>query len=267
MAATTLSDKQKGLITDTTKYSNCKLEIYEEIEKMLTSEKRFQAIDKREEKSVFDSELFKKVSKGKYATRWRGLSMMKDCFDMVIYQQLLWEIKPKSIFETGAYTGACALWMADTMKSYGLPIHVHSIDINLSLVDKLANNDPNVTIKEGDAKKIGLAYPEEFLKTCPHPWIISEDCHVDVIGVMEHFHQYMQKGDYFIIEDTSPDTPLISGQGLLNVEYQMWGQRKLNLMKKFLRKYSEYYVVDTYYTDFYGYNGTFNWDGYIKRIK
>lgn len=66
MAATTLSDKQKGLITDTTKYSNCKLEIYEEIEKMLTSENRFQAIDEREEKSVFDSELFKKVSKGKY---------------------------------------------------------------------------------------------------------------------------------------------------------------------------------------------------------
>lgn len=46
---------------------------------------------------------------GKYTTRWRGLSMMKDSLDMVIYQQLFWEVKPRTIFETGTYTGACAL--------------------------------------------------------------------------------------------------------------------------------------------------------------
>ena len=67
---------------------------------------------------MYDEELIKKVSNGKYKTCWRGISMMKDCFDMIICQQLLWELKPKTIFETGAYTGACALWMADTIKIY-----------------------------------------------------------------------------------------------------------------------------------------------------
>ena len=46
---------------------------------------------------------------------------------MVIYQQLLWDLKPKTIFEIGANTGACALWMVDTMKAYNLP----SVDRNL----------------------------------------------------------------------------------------------------------------------------------------
>ena len=91
-----------------------------------------------------------------------------------------------------------------------------------------------------------------YLQTCPHPWVISEDCHVDVLGAMEHFHKYMHVGDYFIIEDTSPDTPLITGQGLLGDQYQLWGTGKLNLMKEFLYKYNEFYHVDSFYTDYYG---------------
>lgn len=70
---------------------------------------------------------------------------------------------------------------------------------------------------------------------------------------MEYFHQHMQPGDYFIIEDTSPDTPLVSGQGLLeDVEYKPWGHRKHMLLKSFLEKYEEYYQVDCFFTDFFG---------------
>ena len=104
------------------------------------------------------------VHTGKYCTRWRGLSMMKDCCDMVIYQQLIWEVKPKTIIETGAYTGACALWMADTAKIYGIDTRVFSIDIDLSMVEKLAVDDPNVDIRQGDVKQIAKSFPPEMLK-------------------------------------------------------------------------------------------------------
>ena len=92
--------------------------------------------------------------------------------------------------------------------------------------------------------------------------MISEDCHVDVTGVMEHFHKYMCKGDYFVIEDTSPDTPLISGQGLLHDQYDKWGARKLTLMKNFLKKYDEFYRIDTFYTDYFGYTFFTDYFGY-----
>ena len=109
---------ENRFIEDITNYTNCKSEIYGEIEKQADANGRFQWISQREERSVYDEELIKKVSNGKYKTCWRGISMMKDCFDMIICQQLLWELKPKTIFETGAYTAACALWMADTIKIY-----------------------------------------------------------------------------------------------------------------------------------------------------
>ena len=90
--------------------------------------------------------------------------MMKDTFDMTIYEQLLWEIKPQTIFETGAYTGACALWMADVMKIYNLPVQIYSIDINLKLVDPQVATCKNIIVKEVDVKKINQIFSEEFLK-------------------------------------------------------------------------------------------------------
>ena len=83
---------------------------------------------------------------------------------MVIYQQLFWELKPRTIFETGTYSGACALWMADTMKMYKQDTHVYSIDIDLGLVENLAMQDENITIKQGDAKQISKVFSPELLK-------------------------------------------------------------------------------------------------------
>ena len=37
-----------------------------------------------------------------------------------------------------------------TMKAYKLPVHVYSVDKNLSLVVEMAINDQNVTIIEGN---------------------------------------------------------------------------------------------------------------------
>ena len=54
--------------------------------------------------------------------------------------------------------------MADTAKSYGIDTHVYSIDIDLSMVEDLALNDANVTIRQGDAKQIAKAFPPEMLK-------------------------------------------------------------------------------------------------------
>ena len=98
--------------------------------------------------------------------------MMKGSFEMVIYQQLLWELKPKTIFEIGGYTGACALWMGHTMRAYKLPLHVYSVDKNLSLVAEMAINGQNFTIIEGNVL---------------WPWVISVACRVNVLVLWNIF--------------------------------------------------------------------------------
>ncbi len=62
----------------------------------------------------------------------------------------------------------------------------------------------------------------------------------------------MVEGDYFIIDDTSPDGPLISGQGLLLDSYDRFGTTKLELVEKFLTSKEDAYKVDCFYTDFFG---------------
>ena len=81
---------------------------------------------------------------------------MKDPLDLTILQQLLWELKPRTVIEFGAYKGGSALWLADMLKMYGCQSRVVSIDIDLSLLD--------VEFIQGDSSNIEQFFPEEFLK-------------------------------------------------------------------------------------------------------
>ena len=70
---------------------------------------------------------------------------------------------------------------------------------------------------------------------------------------MEHFGKAMQKKDYFIMDDTSPDSPLISGQGLFEEKgYAGFGSTKLELVKQFMESRQDEYKVDSFYTDLFG---------------
>ena len=97
-------------------------------------------------------------------TSWRGIPMIKDCFDLIIVQQLLWEVKPQTVIEIGACKGASALWAADMIKMYGLKSRVLSLDIDLSLLDPVARECPDVTFIQGDSNEIEKSFPEELLQ-------------------------------------------------------------------------------------------------------
>ena len=41
----------------------------------------------------------------------------------------------------------------------------------------------------------------------PHPWVVIDDAHINVVGVWEHLHRFTRPGDYYIMEDTNPLGP------------------------------------------------------------
>ena len=104
------------------------------------------------------------ISLGKYQTYWRGVSLMKDPLDLTIHQQLLWELKPRTVIEFGAYKGGSALWLADMLKMYGCQSRIISTDIDLSLLDAEAKKSKDVEFIQGDSSNIEQFFPEEFLK-------------------------------------------------------------------------------------------------------
>ena len=162
--------------------------------------------------------------------QWRGRPLFKTAFDMSLYPMLIWERKPRTIVEIGSGSGASALWLADLLAAFGIDGRVQSLDIQPPEVEH-----PRVTFTVGDCRQIESAFPPDRVADWPHPWLVIEDAHVNVAGVLDHFHARLQPNDYLIVEDSL---------------------QKRREIGAFMDKYPGAYDVDTRYTDFFGRNAT-----------
>lgn len=171
--------------------------------------------------------------------RWRGLPLFKSAFDFAIYSMLLWNLKPATVIEVGSGGGASAAWLADLLRAYGIDARVYSID--LSPPDVV---HPGVTFLAGDCNRFDRVLDEYALGATPHPWLVIEDAHVNVAGVLASMHPYTKTGDYVVVEDSKD---------------------KQNELGRFLAARPGCYEVDTYYTDFFGRNVTSAVDSILVR--
>lgn len=167
--------------------------------------------------------------------KWKGLTLMKDPMTLTIYQQLIQDIKPKTIIEFGTYEGGSALWMKDVCKSLLLDTKIITIDIeNISPVEEI--DFINLNVHEIDNFKF-----DKY----ESPIIVIEDCHENVKGIFNKVNNFLKKGDYFIVEDT---IDIIKFNEML----------KLDLSK---------YEISRKYCDFWGRNNTWNHDSFFKKIQ
>ncbi len=241
------------------------------LESYLTSPSRFQKISEREDRSDLPPETVQGQFMGKYFITHRGCQLIKSPDDMLIFQQLFWNLRPATIIELGTFTGGSAIWMADMLRQMEIESRIYSMDINLSLVEEQVKKlqPENLTFLKGDSNAIEKTFTEEFLSSLPHPWVVNEDAHTNIYGVLEHFGRFMKQGDYFVVEDLNPDLPRQLGFGRVYPEYRYERAGPtvgLGDLKRFLSEYSQEYAVDSFYTDLFGYNATHNWHGYIRRM-
>jgi cephalosporin hydroxylase len=173
---------------------------------------------------------------------WRGVPLVKTAFDVSLYMMMLWDLKPRTIIETGSASGGSATWMADLMVSYGLDCHVYSVDLR-----KPELSHTNVTFLEGDCNKIEEALPRNLLEHLPHPWLFVEDAHKNVTGVLEWIHTFTRPDDYVVVEDINSDA-------------------KQADIAPFMAAHASEYKVDTYYADFFGYNASCGSDCIWRRF-
>jgi cephalosporin hydroxylase len=162
--------------------------------------------------------------------RWRGLPLFKTAFDFAIYPQLLQELRPRTIFEIGSGSGASALWLADLASTFDIGATVHSVDIRLATAEH-----PGVRFYRGDCREPATLFPAEVLAQAPHPWLLIEDAHQNVSGVLAWLHARVAIGDYLVVEDSDV---------------------KREALAAFDAAHPGEYKVDTRYTDFFGRNAT-----------
>ena len=188
---------------------------------------------------------------------YRGIPMLKNPFEVALYQTLLWQAKPQTIIEIGSYLGASALWMADLMRSFGLSGQVLSIDIQPP--DASFERD-DIRFIAGDARRLGETLSAEILSTLPRPLLVIEDSVHDVettLAVLRFFDRVLEPGEYIVIEDG-----LVTDLG---VAHRFSGGPG-RAISQFLLESEGRYQIDSAFCDHYGHNFTGNPNGYLRRI-
>ncbi len=216
---------------------------------------------KRRSKLRFETLLNAKVAtaiqKGTLGYSYKGIKTLKCPFDLSIYQDIIWKLKPATILEFGTFKGGSAVWLADLLASYDLS-DTKLITLDINQPHQL--NDDRFEFRRCDVRDIATALPDEFMAQLRHPILVIDDAshHAShVTNVMEFFHRHAIIGDYLIVED-----------GILSLimDEVPYEGGPVKAIHKFLEIHPNEYEIDRARCDTFGRNVTWNPDGYIKRI-
>lgn len=191
---------------------------------------------------------------GHFGVKYRGINTVKCPFDYTIYQMIIMDIKPDLIIEIGTYKGGSSLYYSDLLNLIGRGGVIHTIDIIDYVDSDLVKENPNIKRFFGGYQNYDLQLLEGFETIL----VIEDGSHQydDVIGAFVKFSPYVSKSSYYIVEDGVISylelSDSFSGGPLKAVNDIMIENKN--------------FIIDRSYCDFFGYNATFNPNGYLKRI-
>jgi cephalosporin hydroxylase len=202
-----------------------------------------------------NAEFCQLLQRGIMDLTYKGVSTLKCPFDLALYQEVIWELKPGTILEFGSYKGGSALWLADLLAAYDLKTRLLTLDINYMHEFR----DPRFEFRLCNVENIQASLDDDFMANLPRPLLVIEDSsHMGphVFKVMEFFHRHSAAGDYLIVED-----------GIVSVimdEKEFQGG-PFQAIHAFLDAHPDDYEIDRARCDRFGRNVTWNLDGYIRR--
>ena len=258
-------------------YPTILTEIDDHRSRMLARPNRYQLMSQRKDSSAYSIEMMKLLYRGKYTIRFRGCAMLKHPIDQITLSELLQVVKPATVIELGTFNGGSTLLIDDILSKTRDEYSIYSMDIDTSIREKSVDRiiSKNVSFIQGSSYDIETKFPLDFLESVPRPLLLLEDCHRNVLGVLEHFHKILKQGDYIVVEDTCPVAPKYTWFGEEFDYYKAvsptWepldGDENLNLVRKYFTEQEAFYAVDSYFCDLFGYNCTGHWNAFIRRMK
>jgi cephalosporin hydroxylase len=154
----------------------------------------------------------KKSIKYKYVYNftWMGIPIIKYPNDMIVMQEIFWEVKPDLVIETGIAHGGSIIYSASLLKMMGIKqfkvigididIRKHNLkEINKNPMRKYIKMFEGSSVDEKITKKI-FTYAKKFKKIL----IIldSNHTHDHVSRELEIYSKLVSKGSYIILPDT-----------------------------------------------------------------
>lgn len=183
-------------------------------------------------------------------TYWMNVPCLKCPFDLWIYQEIIAEIQPDLIMETGTYSGGSALFMAHMLDIVGKG-QIITIDIE----EKPRPRHPRITYVKGSSGDIDLVQSILSARSAEKRMVVLDSDHTKshVLKELEIFAPFVSVGGYLIVEDTN-----ING----HPTFPSFGEGPYEAVKEFLET-NRNFVVDDSREKFLM---TFNPQGFLRRI-
>lgn len=188
---------------------------------------------------------------------WRGVQLLKNPMDLVVYAEVIHQTMPRVIVETGTRTGGSALFFADMMTVGGVPNPlVVTVDINH---DPLAPLDPRIVYLTGSSLDENILDEVHRLIQGRYPRMVTldSDHHPDhVFAELEAYEYVVTPNSYLIVEDTNFGNPVDI------VEPHLHGGGPAEGLARWLPDHPEF-TVDHYRERF---GVTFNPGAWLRRL-
>jgi cephalosporin hydroxylase len=186
-------------------------------------------------------------------TRWMGCRTMKCPLDLWIYQEILYELKPDIVIETGTNEGGGAGFLASIMDSIGKG-KVIAVDI-----EELENRPVHERIFYLKGSSTADEITQKISKMIEGSQVVlvildSDHNMHHVLKEMNIYCDFVTPDSYMIVEDSN-----INGHPIM----PNWGDGPFEAIQEFLNK-SDSFEIDK---DREKYYMTFNPNGYLRKIK
>ena len=141
-------------------------------------------------------------------TKWRGVKVLKPPTDMWIYQELIEQIKPDLIIETGSWCGGSALFMRDVLDKAYPSGKIISIDIDHEKIVEELKHIPGLEFKLAssvDPETITYIKAHIASYKCERIMVILDSAHDEnhVSKELELYAPFVTKDSILIVEDTN----------------------------------------------------------------
>lgn len=185
-----------------------------------------------------------------HRTSWLGVPCLKCPLDLWIYQELLWELKPDVVIETGTHLGGSALFLATVLDAIG-----HGVVITIDIVAASRPDHPRIRYVQGSSADAALvdavrdAWPGRRLVV-----LDSDHTAAHVTRELALFAPLVDVGSYLIVEDTN-----VNG----HPAHAAFGPGPWEAVDAFLQT-TDAFAIDR---DREKFLMTFNPRGYLRRVR
>lgn len=204
-----------------------------------------------------------------YNFTWMGRPIIKFPADMVIQQELMWQLKPDLVIETGIAHGGSIVFSASMMEMMGIDGEVVGIDIDIRAHNRaLIESHPmmkRISLYEGSSTSPGIVEQvKKHLdgKKCVMVVLDSLHSHAHVYDELKLYAPMVTVGSYCILPDTFIEffpKGYYSGTRPWDV-----GDNPYTAMKQYLSE-TDLFEIDQSLTAKAMITETI--DGYLKRVK